>query len=161
MSWYFSYHKFLVCSFQGTFLTVLSVIRNLNLFKSLITGKSSSMLTALPCWLGWLDYFQISTVLLFRLVCIYMKSFRLFYFWIRQPPTLPHRHQCSTIGRLGLNHRVRDGNGCFPQAHRHRKVLCSVVLLPNLDLRLAKSRRTSFVLRLNFVSPSTRAKEHS
>ena len=34
----------------------------------------------------------------------------------------PHRLQCSTIGRLGLNHRVRDGNGCYPQAHRHRKI---------------------------------------
>ena len=33
---------------------------------------------------------------------------------IRQPPALPHRLQCSTIGRLGLNHRVRDGNGCLP-----------------------------------------------
>ena len=33
---------------------------------------------------------------------------------IRQPPALPHRLQCSTIGRLGLNHRVRDGYGCFP-----------------------------------------------
>ena len=32
----------------------------------------------------------------------------------RQPPALPHRLQCSTIGRLGLNHRVRDGNGCVP-----------------------------------------------
>ena len=33
---------------------------------------------------------------------------------IRQPPTLPYRLQHSTIGRLGLNHRVRDGNGCYP-----------------------------------------------
>ena len=33
---------------------------------------------------------------------------------IWQPPTLPHRLQCSTIGRLSLNHRVRDENGCFP-----------------------------------------------
>ena len=33
---------------------------------------------------------------------------------IWQPPALPHRLQCSTIGRLGLNHRVRDGNGCVP-----------------------------------------------
>ena len=46
----------------------------------------------------------------------------LFSFRIRQPPTLPHRLQCSTIGRLGLNHRVRDGYGCFPQAHRHRNI---------------------------------------
>ena len=31
-----------------------------------------------------------------------------------RPPTLPCRLQHSTIGRLGLNHRVRDGNGCVP-----------------------------------------------
>ena len=42
-------------------------------------------------------------------------------FW--QPPALPYRLQHSTIGRLGLNHRVRDGNGCVPQAHRHQKSL--------------------------------------
>ena len=39
----------------------------------------------------------------------------------RHPPALPCRLQHSTIGRLGLNLRVRDGNGCDPQAHRHRK----------------------------------------
>ena len=43
---------------------------------------------------------------------IYIKYF--YFFLIRQPPALPHRLQCSTIGRLGLNHRVRDGNGCVP-----------------------------------------------
>ena len=31
-----------------------------------------------------------------------------------QPPALPCRLQQSTIGRLGLNRRVRDGNGCVP-----------------------------------------------
>ena len=30
------------------------------------------------------------------------------------PPTFPYRLQHSIIGRLGLNHRVRDGNGCVP-----------------------------------------------
>ena len=45
---------------------------------------------------------------------------------IRRPPALPHRLQCSTIGRLRLNRRVRDGNGCFPQAHRHRKYQLSL-----------------------------------
>ena len=40
---------------------------------------------------------------------------------IWQPPAFPCRLQHSIIGRLGLNHRVRDGNGCVPQAHRHRK----------------------------------------
>ena len=33
---------------------------------------------------------------------------------IRQPPALPYRFQHSTIGRLSLNHRVRDENGCLP-----------------------------------------------
>ena len=42
---------------------------------------------------------------------------------IRHPPVLPHRHQCSTFGRLGLNRRVRDGNGCDPQMYRHRKLI--------------------------------------
>ena len=35
-------------------------------------------------------------------------------FLIWRPPALPHRLQCSTIGRSGLNRRVRDGYGCFP-----------------------------------------------
>ena len=43
------------------------------------------------------------------------------FFLIWRPPALPHRLQCSTIGRLGLNRRVRDGNGCVPQPHRHQK----------------------------------------
>ena len=42
---------------------------------------------------------------------------------IWQPPALPYRLQYSTIGRLGLNHRVRDENGCVPQAHRHQKMI--------------------------------------
>ena len=33
---------------------------------------------------------------------------------IRQPPTFPCRLQHSIIGRLSLNHRVRDENGCVP-----------------------------------------------
>ena len=42
---------------------------------------------------------------------------------IPQPPTFPSRLQLSIIGRLSLNHRVRDVDGCFPWTHRHRKVL--------------------------------------
>ena len=52
---------------------------------------------------------------------LYLNSFCCFFLLIWRPPALPHRLQCSTIGRLGLNRRVRDGNGCFPQAHRHQK----------------------------------------
>ena len=28
----------------------------------------------------------------------------------------------SIVGRVSLNHRVRDGNGCDPDAHRHRNI---------------------------------------
>ena len=55
-----------------------------------------------------------------------MNKHSLFFSLIRRPPALPHRLQCSTIGRSGLNRRVRDGNGCFPQAHRHRKYQLSL-----------------------------------
>ena len=41
-----------------------------------------------------------------------IRLFSFFIIW--RPPTLPYRLQHSTIGRLSLNHRVRDGNGCFP-----------------------------------------------
>ena len=37
-----------------------------------------------------------------------------FFKGIRQPPALPCRLQHSTIGRSGLNRRVRDGYGCLP-----------------------------------------------
>ena len=35
---------------------------------------------------------------------------------LKEPPdtTIPYRLQYSTIGRAGLNHRVRDVYGCFP-----------------------------------------------
>ena len=33
---------------------------------------------------------------------------------IRHPPAFPYRLQYSIIGRSGLNHRVRDGDGCVP-----------------------------------------------
>ena len=33
---------------------------------------------------------------------------------IWQPPTFPYRLQYSIIGRLRLNLRVRDENGCAP-----------------------------------------------
>ena len=32
----------------------------------------------------------------------------------RQPPAFPCRPRHSILGRLRLNHRVRDGYGCFP-----------------------------------------------
>ena len=50
-------------------------------------------------------------------------STKIIFLKIRQPPIFPYRRQHSIFGRLGLNHRVRDGNGCYPQTYRHRKQL--------------------------------------
>ena len=50
----------------------------------------------------------------YKLLSIYNNVFRRLLSKNWQPPALPHRLQCSTIGRLSLNHRVRDGNGCLP-----------------------------------------------
>ena len=58
----------------------------------------------------------------------FMERFLNSFFIIRQPPALPCRLQHSTIGLLGLNHRVRDGYGCFPQAHRHRKIVTNFLI---------------------------------
>ena len=123
--------KFHVCSFQGTYRLIFyqsSETLNLHL-KSLITGKTSYInsssrlirvsigliksLLAPPCFRQG----SLSNA------CVYIQQtlWSVVFFLIWRPPALPHRLQCSTIGRLCLNRRVRDGNGCFPQAHRHQK----------------------------------------
>ena len=66
-------------------------------------------------------------------------------FLIRQPPALPHRLQCSTIGRSGLNHRVRYGNGCVPGTHRHRNRLCSAEPLRESSGFSASSKLSLFL----------------
>ena len=53
-----------------------------------------------------------------RLLLVFLK---VIFLIIWQPPAFPYRLQYSIIGRLRLNHRVRYGNGCVPQAHHHRK----------------------------------------
>src|SRR5438874_12705028 len=45
----------------------------------------------------------------------------------RRRPTLPRPLGRSTIGAVGLNDRVRDGNGCGPYALVASEVWCSVV----------------------------------
>ena len=42
---------------------------------------------------------------------------------IGQLPTLPHTRACSTIGAVGLNFRVRDGNGWDPYATITQKLV--------------------------------------
>ena len=84
------------------------------------------------CWLMFYQPFKkkISFLLksLVKPASILIRISPVFLFLIWRPPALPHRLQCSTIGRLGLNRRVRDGNGCFPQPHRHQKSFDSFFL---------------------------------
>ena len=74
------------------------------------------------------------------------------FFLCWQPPALPCRLQHSTIGRLRLNLRVRDVNGCFPKAHRHQQCYSyhKEVRFTRLGLRLRlaliKFLRTTFAL---------------
>ena len=56
---------------------------------------------------------------------------------LRRPSTLPGSCPPSTIDRLGLNRRVRNGNGCVPQAHHHRKS----ILFRHTPSKLNTSRR--------------------
>ena len=122
---------FYICGFQGTvhnrismlsflfvyillslFLTdVLSAIRRYKSLYPLITGKTSYPNSASP--LMWVTP---------SMVPFYFIAFSPALFWgSRQPPAFPCRLQHSIIGRFSLNRRVRDGYGCFPEAHRHRK----------------------------------------
>ena len=123
---------FYICGFQGTvhnrisMLSFLFVYILLSLFLtdvlSVITYTKSllriwslvkpAIQTALPRWCG-----------LHLLWCRSISSPfpRLFFWGSRQPPAFPCRLQHSIIGRFSLNRRVRDGYGCFPEAHRHRK----------------------------------------
>ena len=67
-----------------------------------------------------------------------------------QPPALPHRLQCSTIGRFGLNLRVRDGYGCVPKAHRHQE---SFLLSLRLLLYAFRLPDNSTVMHLLLILP--------
>ena len=94
-----------------------------NFLNSLTTGKSSVYLNSSSLCNGWYTFRTSMFKRSVRLELCKRLSHTSFSFLIRQPPALPCRLQHSTIGRPGLNHRVRDGNGCVPWAHRHRKSL--------------------------------------
>ena len=72
----------------------------------------------------WLMLDQSSMI---RMLSYHASLIQRYFLFNWRPPTLPCRLQHSTIGRSGLNHRVRDGNGCVPWAHRHQKY--EVILL--------------------------------
>ena len=118
----------------------------------LITGKNQLYGTALPCWIrlthpSHLPASQASLSAPPIQICpFYIKHSREWFLFIgiRQPPAFPCRLQHSIIGRLGLNHRVRDGNGCVPQAHHHRNPFSVFKVLP--ASRLTRSLLSSFPL---------------
>ena len=116
-------YLFRICGFQGTYLFsdwFHQPFKTKTLFdlKSLVKPVyfiSTALLFGLPCFCGWRFYL--------------ISSFLCFFWGFWQPPTLPHRLQCSTLGRPGLNLRVRDGNGCVPWPHRHQKYSSYSILL--------------------------------
>ena len=122
------HHTYMYAVFKVHCITltdILSVIRNLkhqisSILKPLITGKTSyhnstSLLIGLtPVSRSSPFTVLFPTELTYRCLFLYEQATHLFFSLIRHPPALPHRLQCSTIGRSGLNRRVRDGNGCFP-----------------------------------------------
>ena len=98
-----------ICGFQGTSSFLAGFISHQNLRTSFLTSDHwSNQLyqQRFPAVPGWHASVGARS--------IFISTFPCFLFGRWQPPALPHRLQCSTIGRLGLNHRVRDGNGCFP-----------------------------------------------
>ena len=97
-----------------------------------------------------LVYQMVTTFGSFLTIFIYVMSFRSFL-QNRQPPTFPCRLQHSIIGRLGLNHRVRDVYGCVPQPHRHRKFNCQ--LSPLGCLKTEQWNNLYFFLRKEVIQP--------
>ena len=60
-----------------------------------------------------------------------------------RPPIFPDRLQPSIFGRPGLNHRVRDGNGCYPRTYWHQSKNFDLV---NLDPLRSKIKQHTYPL---------------
>ena len=97
-----SARSFHICGFQG--------------------ASRSSRLSGLPSSHGLLSFGAGPFIYTASVLLRVPPSFRLpLYSRFWRPPALPHRLQCSTIGRMRLNRRVRYGYGCFPHTYRHQK----------------------------------------
>ena len=119
----------LICGFQGTLHNQSKTALKARFHKTVLNWLVCVPARDRAAWLRGVvstlltDFLSVIWNLKFSSNLISQITF--FFFWSWRPPALPHRLQCSTIGRLGLNHRVRDGYGCFPRAHRHQQqVIC-------------------------------------
>ena len=112
-----------MCSFQGTSLSNRRLLNGDNEIRTralLLERQALSQLSYTPRYFTILLNFCLTMGLnglepsASRLSGVRSNQLRFKPLQIWQPPTLPCRLQHSTIGRLGLNHRVRDENGCDP-----------------------------------------------
>ena len=119
------YHHFLCVVFKVQFFdhTTYAVLNwSSHLIRNFLFTKSNHQLKGLysiSTFFLFVNYFLVLTLPYVRVRTKNLKSTSLRleflrFLCFRQPPTLPCRLQHSTIGRSSLNHRVRDGNGCFP-----------------------------------------------
>ena len=130
---YFILSSFLICNFQGTCRPVstnfppVSGDNEIRTRDLLLARQALSQLSYTPryftilltfCLTMGLNGLEPSTSRLSG-VRSNQLSYKPIQIW--QPPTLPYRLQYSTIGRSGLNLRVRDVYGCDPWPHRHQK----------------------------------------
>ena len=76
------------------------------------------------------------------------NDFEVLFTGFRRPSTLPGSFPPSTIDRSGLNRRVRNGNGCVPQAHHHRKF--SIYEVSGLDRLPVKVMHLQNRIQSNF-----------
>ena len=69
---------------------------------------------------------------------------------VRLRPTLPHRHQCSTIGAEGVSLRVRNGAGRFPRYDSRNSMEISIV--PDRISGTTQWTRSIFVISYRPIS---------
>ena len=118
-------------SIQKTVGNLFSIRLLIGLISDAVATKRALLVSALTHFLALIvikQSYHAGSFLLASYHClIYVKDRSPCFQKIRQPPTFPQGRPCSILGRIRLNLRVRDGYGCFPYPHRHRKNCYAVV----------------------------------
>ena len=100
--------EFLWCLDSFPFLKMNSIINSCMKFSRYI--RVSETISCIFYTSGLIDHAIQESLFLDRIIDKRLISL----LKIRQPPIFPGRLQPSIVGRVSLNHRVRDGNGCYP-----------------------------------------------